>query len=1130
MKLLIVESPGKVKKIQAILGAGWRVAASVGHVRDLPINSTAVYPPDFKPLYEQTERGSQVIERLRDQASGAEQIYLATDPDREGEAIAWHLQESLGLGELKRISFTEITERAVKKALNNPRPIDMALVRAQEGRRVLDRLVGYQVSPLVRNVSGQNLSAGRVQSPALRLVVEREEAIRAFKPESFYGVEMTFKGPWGTEKENWKASWNPKNWLPEGQERFKDLAVAKKVAALDSLKVASYEEGKQRQAPAAPFITSTLQQAASNVLKLDPKVTMAKAQSLYEDGLITYMRTDSPNISPEAVKEIRDWAESRRLPIPSKPRHFKAKEGAQEAHEAIRPTHIEVEEAGPDKITQALYKLIRDRALASQLDDAVYDAVKAVLVNQIDSRQVIFEAKGRRLIQPGWRTVVDSDQSFEKGASKDKEADETNNPVPKLEIGEDCQPISSEVKSKKTIAPARYTQASLIRDLERRGIGRPSTYAAIMDNIVSRGYVRADFKRQLASTLMGDQLMGYLKSRFGFVDYDYTKNLEEKLDNIAEGKLDYLSVVTEVNSILITEIINFTSSSGLTCAECGGPLSHMVGTKGEKAYDFWACRNKELCGATFENLNGHPGVMTIHRISEHSCPQCGLKLHRLYKQGPDGYNYWVCRLEGGCGSKFNDLNGAPGSRKVPPQVTFTDFKCQKCGQQLKHIVKESPEGYNFWACSDKVCGAKYRDHEGIPGVSFGEDEVKHSCPQCGLKLRHNYKQGPGGYNYWVCREEGGCGSNFNDFKGAPGSKREPPQVTLTDIDCPKCGRKLKHVVKEPPGGYNFWVCSDNLCALKYNDLQGAPVLTKAINEEQFSCPECGGRLRRSFKEGFDGLYFWTCLESACGSKFIDDNGRPNQKFPTKVKLTDCLCPICGQKLKRVEKIDGGSYIFWVCSSKECSSRFDDNNGLPGDLFKYESTEYLCPVCSSPLNRSVKEGPRGFDHFSCPNFECQARFKSQDGALGERLDWPKTERIRTQFKCQSCDSVLYRKSGRSLRTGRDYDFFSCSNVNCRRTFPCFNDQLNFFNEKTTPAPEYSPLDESLKSEPSNEIDKALDHLRGDSRQSDYNCPQCGAMLEHKTGFSHFSGRDYDFFACPNRNCRKTFKSTGGAPLF
>lgn len=551
MKLLIVESPGKVKKIQSFLGNGWKVMASVGHVRDLPVKELGVAPPDFKPVYVATDRGKEVLARLKAAAKTAEAVYLATDPDREGEAIAWHLEDALKLKNARRITFAEITEKAVKAALAKPRRVDMALVAAQEGRRVLDRLVGYLVSPALSRAQGVRLSAGRVQSPALRLVVEREREIRAFKSTTHYGVELLFE----CDKTDapWKAAWLAKPWLAPGQEYIQDKALASRIAAIRSLTVLDCQESEARVAPPAPFTTSSLQQAASNALKFAPKKTMQLAQRLYEAGLITYMRTDNPNLSQDAIAEIRAYCSAKGWTVPVKARTWKSKENAQEAHEAIRPTHIEIEVAGDSDDEKVLYRLIRQRTLASQLEDAVY-AVRTVQLQgeQIDGKDVLFEAKGRTLLSPGWKAIMSTEQADED--TNDQTEDNTpSNPVPAVQLGVRAVAANGAVLIKKTKAPTRYTEATLIKDLERLSIGRPSTYAAILDTILTREYARIE-KRLLVPTPTGERLINALVSRFAFVEYEFTKRLEDELDLVSHGKAAYQGVIREAHERLEIEI------------------------------------------------------------------------------------------------------------------------------------------------------------------------------------------------------------------------------------------------------------------------------------------------------------------------------------------------------------------------------------------------------------------------------------------------------------------------------------------------------------------------------------------------------------------------------------------------
>ena len=594
-KLLILESPGKVKKVQEILGPGWKVAASVGHVRDLPVKEMGVAAPDFKPRYIPTDRGKEVLSRLAGLVKNAEAVYLATDPDREGEAIAWHLQDALKLKNAKRVTYAEITEKAIKAALDAPRSIDMALVTAQEGRRVLDRFCGYMVSGPLSNVAGEKLSAGRVQSPAVRLVVEREREIQDFRSTTHYGAELTFENV-DNITDGWKATWQTRPWLENGQEYLLDKTLAEKAAALRSLEVLDCKESESRSAPPAPFTTSSLQQAASNALKFTPKQTMQLAQKLYEGGHITYMRTDSPNLSQDAVDAIRACCESRGWPLVEKPRTWKSKEGAQEAHEAIRPTHIEEEEAGETADEKALYRLIRLRSLASQMEDAVYAVRVLQLVTDLDGKQALFEAKGRTLLSQGWKILTTGDAATEDA----EEAAEPENPVPVMKPGTRATALTGAVLTKKTKPAARFTEASLVRELEKRGIGRPSTYAAILDTIMSRGYVKTE-KRFLVPTPLGAMVVDGLRGNFSFVEYEFTRTMEQALDDIAAGKADYRAVIGEAHARLERELQAFAKATGKICPKCGKAMVRRTkkpGKDGKGGYDFWSCTGWPECSGS----------------------------------------------------------------------------------------------------------------------------------------------------------------------------------------------------------------------------------------------------------------------------------------------------------------------------------------------------------------------------------------------------------------------------------------------------------------------------------------------------------------------------------------------------
>jgi DNA topoisomerase-1 len=462
----------------------------------------------------------------------------------------------------------------------------MALVKAQEARRALDRLCGYLVSGPLSSSAGTKLSAGRVQSPALRLVVEREREIREFRSVTHYGAELTFEQV-DNITDGWKAAWATKAFLREGTEYLTDKGLAEKAAAIRSLDVLDCRESESRFAPPAPFTTSSLQQAASNALKFSPKRTMELAQRLYEAGAITYHRTDSPNLSQEAIEAIRALAEEKGWPLPDAPRTWKAKAGAQEAHEAIRPVHAERESAGDSDDEKALYALIRLRALASQLADAVFAVRVLRLGADLDGKQAVFEARGRTLTAPGWKVLLQED------ATDGESETEPENPVPAMKAGGKILALAGNLLTKKTKPAPRYTDAALVRELEKRGIGRPSTYASILDTIQARGYVALE-KRFLVPTPLGETVIDALAGRFSFAEYGFTSDMEQALDDIASGKAEYRAVVGLAYEKLHGELAAFLKATGKTCPKCGKPMVHRV-KPGKGGYDFWGCSGWPEC-------------------------------------------------------------------------------------------------------------------------------------------------------------------------------------------------------------------------------------------------------------------------------------------------------------------------------------------------------------------------------------------------------------------------------------------------------------------------------------------------------------------------------------------------------
>lgn len=593
MDLIIVESPNKTKKIQSFLGSGYKVAASAGHIRDLPEKEMGVEAPDYRPKYVLTK--PDVVKRLKGLAANASRVILATDPDREGEAIAWHLQQALGLKNPVRVAFHEITEKAIKKALQETGTIDKNLVAAQEARRILDRLVGYKVSRPLSNAMGQKASAGRVQSVAMRLVVEKELEIAAFKPTNHFGVSAILE----TDGLNWQAQWKPV--LAKDQEYMTDKARAQQVAStVKRLEVLDVEmKAKARKAP-APFTTSTLQQATSAALKMNPKRTMDAAQKLFEDGLITYHRTDSPNLSDEAIEDIRAYLTSEGLQkyLPASPNRWKSKSGAQEAHEAIRPTHItDKSPSVEDQDAARLYQLIWTRAVASQMADAQYDAtvIKMRSVEPVDGETQAFQANGQVMTFAGWTRLTAKDAADEE--EKDSSGEQS---LPAVQRGQILTPSQMRLLEKVTQPPPRYTEASLVKKLEAEGIGRPSTYASIMTTIFARKFVEAQ-KGKLFATALGMAAHEALKDRFDFYAISFTRAMEEELDKVADGKGQCRALIAKLDGQLDKDLEQLNQAPRPTapvmeqeilgqCPECGKPVTESPKAYGCSAYRDTGCK------------------------------------------------------------------------------------------------------------------------------------------------------------------------------------------------------------------------------------------------------------------------------------------------------------------------------------------------------------------------------------------------------------------------------------------------------------------------------------------------------------------------------------------------------------
>ncbi len=606
-KLVIVESPTKAKTITKYLGKGYEVLASVGHVRDLPkSNREAIdIPGGFRAKYEVVHGKEPVLRELSRSAKRAATVYLATDPDREGEAIAWHIAEVCGLEHPQRVTFHEITERAVEKALAHPRGIDRNLVRAQEARRVLDRLVGYDLSGLIWKKVRYGLSAGRVQSPALRILMEREREIRAFMPETFWVLTGTFLTPRGNSIELVCAE--------EPRDRARADAIIQ-AANGHPWRVREVKETEAKRQPRPPFTTSTLQQAASSRLGFAPSRTMGVAQKLYEQGLITYMRTDSVTLSREALPGIlgavtRFFGE----PLVS-PRTYTTKsKSAQEAHEAVRPTDAGRRHAGANEEQKRLYQLIWSRTVASQMADARILRTK-ISANVEGAKEPIpdFVANGSRVLTPGW-LLADPDARGE-----DVE-------LPEVREGDALKLKELREEEKQTEPPARYTEAGLVKELEKREIGRPSTYASIIKTLLDRGYVEKE-SRSLKPTDTGDVVSSFLEKHFAkYVSDTFTAEMENDLDEIAEGKREYESTLAEFYGPFSKEVrakehvekltTLGEADEGITCPVCGAPMVVKLSRTGR----FLSCKRFPECVGA-RKADG--SVIEPPKELGEPCPEC----------------------------------------------------------------------------------------------------------------------------------------------------------------------------------------------------------------------------------------------------------------------------------------------------------------------------------------------------------------------------------------------------------------------------------------------------------------------------------------------------------------------------
>ena len=739
MNLVIVESPAKAKTIEKYLGKDFAVLASYGHVRDLVPKEGAVDPADgFKMKYQVIDRNDKHVKAIAAKLKNADTLYLATDPDREGEAISWHLYDLLkGRKLLKdkavhRVVFNEITKKAVQDAVANPRELSMDLVNAQQARRALDYLVGFNLSPLLWKKIRRGLSAGRVQSPALRMIVEREEEIEAFKPREYWSVEadVSKDGSGFGAKLSYYAGDKLSQFSVTNAEQAAEIESTLQAAANGGLDVVKVDKKQRKRNPAAPFTTSTLQQEAARKLGFTTQRTMRTAQQLYEGvdigegaiGLITYMRTDSVNLADEALAEIRDFIGQRygKDQLPGAPRHFKTKaKNAQEAHEAVRPTSVfrapdEIKtHLSPDQLK--LYGLIWKRTVACQMVHATIDTVAADLQAGEGN---MFRATGSTVANAGFMQV------YLEGKDDAKAGEDDEKLLPPLKEGERVDLLAIRPEQHFTEPPPRYSEASLVKALEEHGIGRPSTYASIISTLQDREYVELE-KKRFTPTDVGRVVNKFLTNYFTqYVDYDFTAKLEDELDAVSRGEEDWVPLLEKFWKPFkerIDDTQENVKRSDVTqeqldedCPKCGSKLSIRLGRHGR----FIGCTNYPECDYTRDMNEDRRESAEPEQVGR-DCPECGSPL--VFKVGRYG--------------KFIGCSGYPKCKFIEPleKPKDTGVTCPKCNDGTL-MQRKSRKGKIFYSCST------------YPKCDYAvwNEPIAEPCPSCGwpvLTLKTTKRRG-----------------------------------------------------------------------------------------------------------------------------------------------------------------------------------------------------------------------------------------------------------------------------------------------------------------------------------------------------------------------------------------------------
>ena len=989
--VVIVESPAKAKTIERYLGKDYHVEASMGHVRDLPERKLGVdIEHDFQPDYAVLRGRQKVIASLQKAVAKAPAVYMATDLDREGEAIAWHLCEALGLDPRKvmRVTFNEITKSAIQEAFSHPGHINMDKVAAQEARRILDRLVGYKLSPLLWKKVAKGLSAGRVQSVAVRLIVEREREIRAFKPEEYWTIEALLSR--AGEERTFKAALaevDGQKFRPAAGEAAKSVGERLRRAVY---RVLAIRKRRVEEKAPPPFITSQLQQTASTMLRFSAKKTMTLAQQLYQGvdlgpegsvALITYMRTDSYHIAPAALAAARDFIGQTYGPqyVPDQPMYYKSRGRAQEAHEAIRPTEVtrtpESVRAHLDHDAARLYELIWKRFIASQMKPAVWD-VTDVDIEGTDGAAAptplrgLFKARGRQLVYDGHTKVTGMRLA----------ADEQQ--LPALAEGDPTDLKDLTETQHFTQPPPRFTEATLVKKLESLGIGRPSTYAAIISTIQERNYVKQE-ERRFYSTDLGEVVTDKLVQHFAkIMDPAFTSHMEEELDQVEDATVKWLSVVREFWEPFSAALERAGEEMQATrheaieeagpCPTCAAPLVKRF----SKGGPFLGCSKYPECKYT-RPVEGEARPQP--KPTDIKCEKCGkTMLLRLSRRGEpflgcEGYP--KCRTTMPCDAEGKPVEGAQRAGPTP-----TEHKCEKCGKMM--LLRYNRRGEPFLGCEGypKCRSTLPCDAQGNPQKPEATGEV---CEKCGSPMVvKNSRRGPfmACSGYPKCRNAKPIGGKKGEGGEAGAAKRAPARKKsvkiLTDIDCPDCGAKL--TVRQGPRG-PFLGCSKYPKCRHAEDVPPDFVMPEAPAEAAPDADAAG--------------------ETAGG----EAPAAPARRAPARKKsvkiLTDIDCPDCGAKLA-VRQGPRGPFL--GCSKYPKCRHAED---VPPDFVMPEAPAEAAPeapaagetaggeAAPAPAKRAParKKSTKILTDIDCP--DCGAKLAVRQGPRGPFLGCSKYPKCR-----------------------------------------------------------------------------------------------------------------------------------------